>query len=411
MKRVHYGWVIAVLSAVVFAFYAMRMYTFGVFLVPLTDEFHWSRGALSWASSLAAIVSGPLSILIGRLSDRYGPRVFVTISGILTAGGFLLMSQVSTLWQVYLVWGLIMGTASACAYIPIMSTIPRWFTARRTTAIGIAITGFGMAALIWPPAAQSLITSVDWRKAFLVLAVISAVVVIPLAQFLRSHPRQMRLLPYGEDSAPGQTISTTTRRGLSLREAARTPGFWLFGPTMLCFFSSLNVMFVHIVAHARDIGISPIIAASTLSIIGGASIVGRLSVGTLFDRIGIRKALVGSVSLGVIALLLLVLSPATWSFYLFTIIYGLSYGSFVPMETAVPAELFGISSLGIIMATLGLIPTFGSALAPPLAGAIFDATRDYHIAFVICLALMFIALVLSIILLRLKDRTKLNNIS
>lgn len=401
-RRLHYGWVMVIISAVILAVLAARFYTFGVFLLPLSEEFEWSRGAISLAASAASVVGGGLSIFIARLSDRHGPRALVTIAGVCHAAGFLLASRVTELWHFYLIWGIVMGIGNACAYLPLMSTIARWFAAKRTTAIGITIAGFATGAIVWPPATQWMIDTIKWRQAFVVLGVISGVGMIPLAQFLRTSPQRMGLKPYG-DGQPGAIHALESSGGLSLGQAVRTARFWLWGPIIFCFFTALNVLYVHIVAHARDIGIPPIIAASTLSLIAGSSIIARLSIGPISDRFGTRKALAGALVLAVIALTLLVTSPGRWSFYAFAVIFGLGYGSVVPLETAVPAGLFGLRSLGAIMAGAGLFPMVGGAFGPPIAGAIFDATGEYQPAFIITLGLAALALLLSIALLRLKE--------
>ena len=393
-----------ILSAIILAVIAARFYTFGVFLIPISESFGWSRGSISLASSAASVVAGILSIFIGRISDRYGPRLVVTTAGILHTAGFLLASRVTQLWQLYLVWGLVMGIGNACGYIPIMSSIARWFSLRRTTAIGITIAGFATGAIFWPPFTQWIIDTLDWQRAFLILAGISAAGMIPLAQFLKTSPESIGLQPYGQEKLSREQASVSATPGLTLSQSVRTVRFWLWAPILLCFFSSLNVLYVHIVAHARDIGIPPVIAAATLSLIAGTSIAARLSIGAVSDKVGTRTALTGALALAVIAFSLLVASPARWAFYLFAVIFGLGYGSIVPLETAVPAGLFGVTSLGAIMAAAGLLSMVGSSLGPPIAGMIFDRTGEYQPAFIICLALTGTAFILSLFLLRLKEK-------
>ncbi len=118
VKRLYYGWVMVALAVIGLAICALPTYIFGVFMKPLTTEFRWERGALSLALSLMAIVSGLLSIVAGRVSDKYGPRFVVTANGILTAMGFCLMSRVDSLWQVYLIWGLLLGVGGSGIYLP-----------------------------------------------------------------------------------------------------------------------------------------------------------------------------------------------------------------------------------------------------------------------------------------------------
>jgi len=411
MKRLHYGWVIAGLAAVIFSFYSMRFNTFGVLLIPLTEEFGWDRGALSWAPSIASMFAAILSLFVARLADKYGPRYFVTAAGLLVGVGFLLMSRVSELWQVFFAWGITMGAAQAMIYIPVISAMPRWFAVRQSTAIGISVVGFGIGAVIWPPVTQVLIDTISWQNTCLYLGITDTVIILTLAQFLKRDPAEMGLLPYGAASAPAGKPSPAANNGLSLKEAMKNPRFWLLGGMFLGFFSCLNVMYVHIVAHARDIGVSPIFAASAVSVIGGFSIIGRLSIGPVSDKTGLRLAMCLSMAFAVTALSLLLWSPGEWSFYLFAALFGLAYGTFVPMEAAAPAQMFGNRSLGTIMATLGLFTNLGIMVAPPVAGAIFDATGEYKIAFVLCLGLSLMALGLGFVLYRLKDAPKSHNIS
>lgn len=394
------------LSSFILAIVATRFSTFGVFLLPLANEFEWERGSLSITITISAIVGSLLSIIVGRLSDKYGPRLLVTINGILTAAGFLLLTQVSAIWQVYLVWGVISGAGSACAYIPLMSTVARWFTARRSTAIGVTLVGFGIGAIFWPPITQMLITAIKWRWTCIVLGSVNLIFVIPLAQFLK-RPDDGILLPYDKPApATRKQAESLPLGGLTLSEAIKNPRFWLTGLIFFCFYAGLNTMYVHIVAHAQDIKIPPLIAASTLSIISSTSIISRLTIGPVSDRIGSLKALIIGTSLAVIALVLLVSFPETWAFYTFTAVYGLAYGAMIPLETSLPSILFGTRSLGIIMAIMGLVSTAGFALSPPIAGAIFDATRKYQPAFILCLALAVIGFILSIFLFRLKSTTR-----
>ncbi|MBN1644246.1 MAG: MFS transporter [Dehalococcoidales bacterium] len=407
MKKLHYSWVMVYLSSFLLAMVALRISTFGVFLLPLTDEFKWERGSLSIAITIATIAGAVLAIFIGKLSDKYGPRLFVTIYAVMTSVGFLLMTQVRELWHVYAIWGVLMGSASASAYLPLMSTIPRWFKTKMTTAIGITITGFSIGSVVWPPVTQLLIDWLDWRWTFVVMSIVNAVLIIPLAQLLKNKPEDLGLLPYGETAVVDEKKKTAPSVvGLTLRQTVRTSGFWLTGLIFFCFYAVLNVVFIHIIAHAQDIKIQPIIAASTISIISGISVFPRLTIGFISDKIGSLKALVIGLAVATVALVFLVVSPSAWAFYAFTVIFGLAYGATVPLETAVPAMLFGTRSLGSIMSIMGLVSTVGFAASPPIAGAIFDATQKYQTAFITCLILMIIGLALSAVMLRWKSKLK-----
>jgi len=401
LEHPHYGWVMVVMAACIMATHALVFYAFGVFLKPLTVEFNWERGALSGAFSIALLLVGPFSILSGRLSDKYGPRILVTISGLSLGVGFLLMSQINSLWQVYLIWGLFMGVGISCSFVPIISTIPRWFTKKRGIAIGIAVAGFGLGGVIVPPLAQWLISAFGWRQAYLILGLITFIVVIPLAQFMKHSPQRVGLKPYGEDETIKDEHSLVTE-GLSITQAIKTSRFWVWGLILFCFFFCIQVTIVHIVPHAVDIGVSPIIAASITSIIAGCSVIGKLSTGFLSDKVGSRLLLIACISLATLALLWLLFAKEIWMLYIFAVIFGIGYGGIVLLQTVISAELFGLGSLGMVLATLMFCGTIGGALGAPLAGSIFDITGSYGLAFLICVIICALAIILSLILLKAK---------
>ncbi len=401
LKHLHYGWRMVIMAACIMAIHALAMYTFGVFLKPLTAEFNWERGALSGAYSVSVLLFGLFSILSGRLSDKYGPRVLVTVGGLLVGIGFLLLSQINSLWQAYLIWGLFMGIGNGCYFVPIASTIPRWFTKKMGIAIGITAAGVGLGGIISPLLAQWLISTYHWRQSYLILGLITFIVIIPLAQFMKHSPQRVGLKPYGED----KTIKDEhplVAGGLSFSQAIKTSRFWVWGLIQLLFFFCLEVTIVHIVPHAIDIGVSPIIAASIVSIIAGCSVIGRLSTGFISDKVGGRFLLIACVSLATLALIWLLFAGEVWVLYAFAIIIGVSYGGMVPLQTVISAELFGRDSLGMMLGGLMLFITIGEALGAPIAGSIFDITGSYSLAFLISVIISALAIILSLILLKAK---------
>jgi len=400
LKHLHYSWRIVIIAACIEAIHALPLSTFGVFLIPLTAEFGWERGALSGAYSMYGLLAGFLAILSGRLSDKYGPRIIVTLNGLLSGIGILLLSQINSLWQVYLVWAFL-GIAGSCCFVPIMSTIPRWFVKKRGIAVGLTVAGYGLGGLISPPLVQWLISSYDWRQTYLILGVVTLIVAIPLAQFLKHSPQRIGLKPYGQDEAV-KDEQPLAAEGLSLMQAIKTSRFWIFGSALCLFFFSEAVIIVHITPHAINIGILAIIAASITSIILGGTVIGRLSLGFISDRIGGRLGLITCLTLGALALIWLLFVKEIWMLYVFAVVFGFAYGGIVPVQTVITVELFGLRSLGIILGGLMFFITVGMALGPPLAGAIFDVTGSYTLAFLICAVICVLAVILSLILLKAK---------
>ncbi len=384
----------------VLAAHALTFYSFGIFLRPITGQFGWDRGELAAAVSIGMVVAGPLSIYAGRLSDRYGPRLLVTASGILTGAAFILMSQVSELWQVYLVYGVAVAVGGSGCVVPVTSTIPRWFARRRGIATSLTWTGIGLGGVVTPILAQWLISSYDWRTAYIVLGIANAVVVTALAQLLRRDPQQMGIEPYGADATTRAEEARTSAAGLSLRQALRTRQFYLLAVVMFGFVATMQVIMTHLAPHAVDLGMTAAVAASFVSVFAATSLIGRNLAGLLSDRIGAAWTITIHLTATVLALVWLLAANDTASFYGFAAFYGLAYGGVVPMQTLMAGELFGLRSLGIITATLMLGGGLGGAIGPPLAGAIFDNSGSYQWAFRICLMLLVLAIISSVTLRR-----------
>ena len=405
MKKVFYGWLIVAFGATVFAVNAFPIYGFGIFLTPLTTKFGWQRGAISGAASLGMLINGLLSILAGRLSDRYGPRLLVTAAGIALGAGLILMSRISSLWQVYLIWGVSVGIGLSGTVIPISTTIPRWFISRRGLALSIPAAGFGLGAVVTPLIIQQLISTVDWRMSFVIIGIIPLVITIPLAQFMRHSPQQMGLTPYESSRIPeATTITIHKTSGFSFNQAIRSKPFWILGVVNFGFGVCLQTITIHIVPHAIDTGLMPTAAAVLLSIIAISSVPSKFSSGLISDRIGSIQSLCLSMTLITLSLTLLIFVETTPMFYLFALLFGISYGIAIPLWTIVAADLFGVESLGTISGTLFFLNVLGGAVGGPLSGWIFDSTGSYTIAFITTASVGAVSVLLNLHLLRFKPR-------
>ncbi|MFH1383049.1 MAG: MFS transporter [Chloroflexota bacterium] len=399
LKPLYYGWVMVIISTVILAANAMVFYSFGVFLKPVTAEFNWDRGALSLAFSINFLLAGFLAIFVGRWADKYGPRFFVTANGLLTALGFFLLSQVHSLGEVYLIWGLPLSIAGSCSFIPMTSAIPRWFIAKkRALALSLTLSGFGIGGMVVPLLAEWLIADYGWRQAYIVLAVIILVLVTSLAQLMKT-PAQLGLDSLAARPQASQSPVAPFQEGFSLGQAIRTGRFWLFSGFLFCLMFTSQMIFTHIVPHAVDIGLPGAMAASILSVFAVALLAGRLVVSFLGDKMGTRPTLAVGVVMAMVSLVWLLFASNTWMFYLFAVLWGVAWGGIYPMQMMLMAEFFGLKFLGIIQAALTFIGTVGGAAGAPLAGYIFDVTRSYRIAFLGGLVLCGMALVLGFILL------------
>lgn len=395
--RVFYGYFIIILSIIIL-FPSFGIYdSFGIFFTPLLNEFNWARAIVSGAYSLSFILLGAVGILWGRMTDRYGPRIVLTLCGLLIGSGYLLMSQVNHLWQLYLFLGIMVGSGMGGTWAPLLSLVSRWFSKRRGLMTGVVLTGLSAGGMILPPILNHLISNYGLSTAYLVLGGVILVLILLAAQFLKLDPSKIGQLPDGVVES-NHEISKQDSDGYSLREAFHTPQCWLlllmFSCLGFCFFSIL----IHIVPHAIDLGISPGSASFIITIHGGASIVGNFVMGRAGDRIGPRRVFIICFILTAVAVIWLLLTAEAWMFYLFAVIFGFSIGGNVTSEAPLTARLFGLRYHGSILGFAAFGFTIGAALGPVLTGYIFDLTDSYQIAFIICIMIAIVGFILAAVL-------------
>jgi MFS family permease len=399
--RFFYGYIVAVAAFFIFMFSFGLTFSYGVFFKPLIAEFGWTRAMTSTAFSLNNIISGVLSIVMGGLVDRFGPRLVMTLCGLLIGLGYLLMSLTVSFWQINLFFGVIGGIGMGGVWVALMPTISRWFVKRRGLMTGIVISGTGFGQLIAPPVLARLIAIHDWRIAYIILGVAVLIVLVVAAQFLRRDPNQMGLLPYGSNTEVKPESEFETR-ALSLREAISTTQFWLI---FLMYFSFAFLMFafmVHIVPHATDLGFSSIRAANILAIIGVISILGNLSLGAIGDRLGNRQVFIIGFTLITATMFWLVLAEELWTLYLLALFFGFAEGGVGACEVPLTASIFGLRSLGLIAGFFAFAITIGAAVGPLVTGHLFDVTSSYEVAFLVSAAFGVVGLILTVILRPIK---------
>ncbi len=388
-----YGYVIVFIGFVNMLLMFGAFYSFGVFFKPLSTDFGWTRATTSGAYSLGMFLSGLLAIVMGKLTDRFGPRIVMSLCGLLFGLGLLLMSRVSNIWQLYLFYGVVVGVGLSGAFVPPLSTVARWFVKRRGIMTGFVVAGIGVGTLIIPPVATWLIEKWDWRTAYIVIGAVALVLIILSAQFLKFGPRRMGLLPDGEtEEAAGLNLHA---RGFSLREAMGSWQLWVLFSILFCFGYCLHTVLAHIANHATDLGFSATVGAGLVAVVGGLSVAGRIATGSITDRVGSKPPLIINLILMSGALFWLLAAGELWMFYLFAIVLGFAYGGLAAMESPIVAELFGLSSHGVIMGVASFGYTAGGAVGPLVAGSIFDTFASYQIAFLICAVVCISGIVLA----------------
>jgi len=390
-----YGYIIVAAAFVMLTVMGGTYYSFGVFFTPLLTEFGWTRAMTSGAFSLCIMLEGVLGIVMGRATDRWGPRMVITLCGFLLGLGYLLMSQISALWHFYLLYGVIIGIGLGGLWVPPVSIVVRWFTKRRNMMTGIAVAGTGIGGLITPLLANWLISTYAWRLSYVILGSVFLVLVVLAAQFLKRDPAQVGQLPYGENGREVHGLQLGNN-GLSLREAVYTKQLWLVSGLFFSFGFCVFSVMVHIVPHAIELGIPAASAANILAIIGGVSIAGKTIMGAVTDRIGTRMGIIIGFILVFATLVWLVVIRELWMLYLFAALFAFGYATMVALMSPIIAELFGLSSVGILLGIVNFAATIGCAIGPVLAGWLFDINGSYQLAFLLSAAVGLIGLIITL---------------
>jgi MFS family permease len=396
-KQFFYGYLVVTAAFFTMIVLWASFYAFGVFFKPIVSEFGWSRAVTSGAFSLCSIFMGGLSIAMGGLNDRLGPRLVMTLSGLLLGTGYLLMSQLQEVWQMYLFYGVILGTGMGGGFVPMMTTVVRWFVQLRGFMTGIVAAGIGIGALIGPPIVNWLILTYGWRRSYGILGITVAVFIVSSAQVLRTDPSHMGISAFGQHRNRKQDPIPETG-GVSFGEAVHSRSFWLLFSLIFCFGFCVFSVMVHMVAHAIELGSSPGQAARILATIGGLSIVGKLLLGRAVDIIGSRKVFIIGFAMMAAASFWVIPARMTWMLYSFAWVFGFAYGGCVTAESPIVAELFGLRSHGLILGVIAFAFATGGAFGPWLCGYLFDLSGAYRWSFFACATLSTMGLALSMIL-------------
>jgi MFS family permease len=352
---------------------------------------------ISGAHGLCEIVLGVLAIATGKLTDRFGPKMVIITCACFLGIGYSLMSQINTGWHLYLLFGLIVGIGMGGCLVPLTSTIARWFVKRRGMMTGIVLAGSSVGSMIMPPVARWLIATYGWRTSYIIMGIIALVFIIAAAQFLKRDPGKAGLLPDGKTELRIESLDLQAT-DFSLSQSIRSKQFWMMFIILICTaFCSFTVM-IHIVLHARGLGISVVNAANMLVIIGGVSLASTVIVGCIGDRIGYKLAYTICFIVNSVAFFGLVAVQEAWILYPFAVIFSFGYGGARAVMSPLVAQLFGLGSLGTILGGLHFSATIGAAIGPLLAGWIFDITNNYQPAWLVCGILMAICVIITLLL-------------
>jgi len=409
-SELNWGWYVVAGSFLLMAINYGARYCFGVFIKPLSAEYGWSRSVISFAVSLMIITYGVGGIFTGRLLDIMAPRRMMIIGTIAVATGFILTTFITSPWQFYLIYGLLCGAGASCFGVVVCnSSVAKWFVEKRGFAIGIASIGIGFGTMVLAPLAGYIVNKYGWRMGFIFLGVMVLLIGISVSQLFMGKACPNNIDTRSEDTST-QHIELaercadvpSTEKG-SLRLVLANSRFWV-----LAFCFSLAVVvemmaFMHQVAYAIDNQIDKIAAASSIGIVGIASILGRFFFGWLSDRIPDAKyaACLGFIFM-IFGILVLLYARTPAVLFLYAWLFGFGYGSLAPLMPFLLADRFGSHVLGASYGMLTFFVAIGGGIGPLLGGLMYDRLGSYHYAWKFGIAAL-VVVTFMILLLRPRD--------
>ncbi|MBX9651142.1 MAG: MFS transporter [Xanthobacteraceae bacterium] len=372
--------------------------SFSSFFASLQEAFTAQRGEIALIYSIAAPLYFLLGLVSGPLADSLGPRRVAFIGVLLGAAGLLFAAQATTLWQIYLGFGVGVGCGVGFSYVPAIAAVQRWFLKGRGTASGLAVAGIGLGTLAMPLVAAPLISWLGWRGAWSVFAVLMIVGGGGAALLLDRGPERYGWLPDGDIADPSAQHQRAAVMGWSIKDATRSRPFCLLYLGLVFASVGAFVPFVHLVPYAEDHGISQTSAIAIFGMLGIGSTAGRFAIGGLADRIGRGRSL-ALVFVGLTATLLWwLVATSAWQLTIFALVFGCCQGSFVALYPALTVDYFGGRNASGIIGILYTGGAIGTLAGPKLAGDAFDLFHSYSLPILVSAGCALVAAIFILLL-------------
>ena len=406
-NKLFYGWLIVAVGFFTLFLATGARNAFGVFVVPMSEELEWTRSQVSAAGAIGILINGLTQPFIGRLYDKYGGRSVISISLAVLGISTMLMSTISNIWMLIVLFGFVSSTAlSGASLVTIHAMIARWFYRRRGMALSLCSAGPSAGALVLVPLATYLIITANWRVAWFAMGAFIFFLALPLAYIIfRDDPKDIGEVPEGRKNANANNLKAGASGAYvevqpplateNWKESFRSPPIWqLSGAYFICGITTLIISF-HYVPFALDRGISPGEAAAAFGLMGGLNVVGVIIIGFLADRFS-RKNLLGTVyAIRFCAYVLLVMMPGSLGIWGFAVLAGLSWVATPPLTSSLTADIYGLRNLGTLGGISTLAHNVGGAISVLAAGYLYDKLGAYEIPFALAGSMLLIASIAS----------------
>jgi MFS family permease len=403
-RNIHYGWVVVAVTFLTMLVTAGAMGAPGVLIVPLEREFGWDNAQISSALALRLLLFGLFGPFAAAFMNRFGLRRVMIAAAIIITAGLLASLAMTQVWQLIVLWGLVVGVGTGLTAIVLAATVAtRWFTNRRGLVVGLLTASSATGQLVFLPLIAEITDRFGWRIALVFVCGLLVVAALVAVLLMRDRPSDVGLPPYGETAIvppppPDRSglVALLAAPFAVLREAARVPLFWiLFATFFICGCSTNGLIQTHFITLCGDYGLPAVTAASVLAMMGVFDFIGTIGSGWLSDRVDNRWLLFWYY--GLRGLSLLYLPFTSFTFYglsLFAVFYGLDWIATVPPTVKLTAERFGRERAGIFFAWIFAGHQIGAATAAFGAGFSRTEFSSYLPAFFVAGALCIVAALL-----------------
>lgn len=388
-----YGWVIVFAGLII----SLCMYgvieSFAIMFKPIAEQFSWDRGTVSVASMISWTSFGVSSLICGRLSDHFGSKWVIIVGGLFFVVGTFLMSQVQSLWQLYVYFGVVLAIGRSATGVPMVALVTKWFVKRQGLALAIAQSQ-NVGSAVFAPLAVFLLAHNDWRWSYIWLGVIT-LIVLPLSMLMRDKKVESTgTQPTG--FTRGEVHATTP--GMTLGEAMRTRAFWTLNLMVLGCCMCHSCILLHGFNHMTDVGVLESVAARVVMLMAVFGMIGKIVNGLLADRIGAKWAIALFLGLQAVMLPFFIEARQAPSLYSWAILFGLGFGGPMPVYAMLFREYFGTRAIGTILGAFFMVAAIGMGSGGMMGGFLHSEFGDYVVPFLTSTSTGTIAAILALTL-------------
>ena len=393
MSRIFYGyWIVVAGFLTQFVAVGMANYVVGAFLVPMTEEFAWTRAEFTASRSLGQLIFAVTGILIGARIDKVGGRPFIVAGSLVLSLSMFGLGSVRSLEQWLFINGLLLTTGSAMlGNLSVNVTLGKWFVEKRGKAVALAGMGISLAGIVLPPFATVLVDNFGWRQSWRMLGAMSLLMTLPAAFAVRRRPEDYYLHPdgySGEDVAAGRGAAARRdyENSMTRAEAMRTSSFYFLVLAFGLFQISITVMLTQTIPLMTDAGYSRLVASSMISLASVPAFLSKPFWGIMIDRHDPKKlAGLGAAVTGISIVLIVWSVDQRLDFWVYAafLLMGIGWGGLLPLQEVIWASVFGRRYLGSVRST-AMPFTFGmSAVGPILVASYYDSAGSYDVALMV----------------------------